>query len=797
MGTKVFSAKGETVISEGNLGDLAYRYARAIQCTAPRLAAAAHGLVEGYWIDEHRFFFVAERLHPAGDLSVPVPAVFDVISGQTKTLVEPQVLKALLSIHANATLDLETLSEAEFDMPRPDTLVVSLRGEHYLINLHGMCVRERKASLGLSTLYSPDGRYACWLREHDLWLSNRETGAEQALTTDGEPLYAYGQESETSLSAVSYRHNPNPVGLWSPDSQWLLTQRMDDRRLPELALVQHAPPGQKRPILHRYKYSIPGDAVPAATPVAIHVSTGHVVSFDDFAVPVTAFSPFVFRRVWFGKSDSAWILRLDRYCKQADLIRLNLLDGTGDVIVTEKTSRGYLDLHPTIVGTPNVRTLAESDEVIWFSERDGWGHLYLYDASTGVLKNRITSGEWLVRDIVHVDEHRRRVLFLAGGIDPEADPARRSLCAVNLDGSGFEVLMKIDGDVFVPKTEPCGLDQDRAYRPSTARPGISPIGQFAVVRSGNVANGNRTEILDLHTGQRSVIAQGARTGATPLPRHVTASAGDGKTLLHGVLFLPPGFSESQQYALIDYIYPGPQLAHQPQWHAQSSSAPATALAELGFVTLMLDTRGIPGRSREFHQVGYPELLQPQLTDHVSVVKELCSRYRFLDPARVGILGHSAGGAAAARALLDYPDTFNAAVAVCGNHDPSLYAAVWSDKYRGPHEPARWSVQANQTVAHRLARPLLLVSGDMDENVHMSQTLSLADALIRANRDFELLIVPNEGHTILMTHGYTQRRIWDFFVRHLLGCTPPAEFAVSFTPEELARYGKRSWMELRQ
>jgi len=351
--------------------------------------------------------------------------------------------------------------------------------------------------------------------------------------------------------------------------------------------------------------------------------------------------------------------------------------------------------------------------------------------------------------------------------------------------------------VVVPKTEPCGLDQDRAYRPANVRPGISPGGRFAVVRSGNVASGNRTEILDLHARERWVVAQDAHANDTPPPRHFTASAVDGKTQLRGVLFLPPGFSESQQYALIDYIYPGPQLPHQPQWYAMLNSAPAMALAELGFITLMLDPRGIPSRSRDFHQVGYPELLQPQLADHRAVVKELCSRYRFLDPDRVGILGQSAGGAAAARALFEFPETFKAGVAVCGNHDASLYAAAWSDKYRGPHEPDDWSAQANHTVAHRLAGPLLLVSGDMDENVHISQTLSLVDALIRANRDFELLIVPNEGHTVLMTHGYTQRRIWDFFVRHLLGETPPREFAVSFEPHELARYGKRLWIELRQ
>jgi dipeptidyl aminopeptidase/acylaminoacyl peptidase len=274
-------------------------------------------------------------------------------------------------------------------------------------------------------------------------------------------------------------------------------------------------------------------------------------------------------------------------------------------------------------------------------------------------------------------------------------------------------------------------------------------------------------------------------------------AANGKTQLHGVLFLPADFSEAQRYPLIDFIYPGPQLLHQPQCSGLSLAAPAMALAQLGFATLMLDTRGTPGRDRAFHQAGYPELLQPQLDDHVAVVRELCSAHRFLDENRVGILGHSAGGAASARALFDFPELFKAGVAVCGNHDSTSYTAAWSDKYRGAGTPASWASQANQTVAHKLERPLLLVSGDLDENVHVGQTLSLADALIRANRDFELLIVPNEGHSILMTHGYTQRRIWDFFVRHLLEETPPRHFELRFEPHELARYGQRSWNEIRQ
>jgi dipeptidyl aminopeptidase/acylaminoacyl peptidase len=254
--------------------------------------------------------------------------------------------------------------------------------------------------------------------------------------------------------------------------------------------------------------------------------------------------------------------------------------------------------------------------------------------------------------------------------------------------------------------------------------------------------------------------------------------------------VPPDFHEDRRYPLIAYMYPGPQIAHQPQSYRAVNAAPALALAELGFVTFMLDTRGTPVGCRVFHQDGYPELLEPQLADHVEVVKQLCERHAFIDGARIGALGHSAGGAAAARALFDYGEVFKVGVSVCGLHDPELGLATWSDKYRGPRDGNDRSRQANTSVAHKLEGHLLLISGDMDESVHLSQTLLLTDALIAANRDFDLLVVPNAGHLLMMTSGYAQRRVWDYFVRHLLGEAPPRGFEIRFEPHELARFAVR-------
>jgi dienelactone hydrolase len=577
----------------------------------------------------------------------------------------------------------------------------------------------------------------------------------------------------------------------------LLTHRIDDRALPELALVENVPPGGGRPALHRFKYPMPGDPLPMATYVAIHVPSGQVIAFNDVAAPVMVFSPFLMRMAWFCGDDQAWFIRFDTHFRHAELICLNLLQRSARVVLAESVSTGYIDLHSIIIGTPNVRVLRASNEIIWFSERDGWGHLYLHDAATGALKNQITSGAWRVRDIVHVDEHARRMLILVSGIDASEDPARRVLCAVNLDGSAFEVIIRRDGDVYVPLTEPAGMDQDRPYRPSRLRPGVSPDGRFVIARNANASAGNVTELVELRGERNLVLASAQPASGETQTRHFTALAADGVTRLHGLIFLPSDFAESERYPLIDFIYPGPQVAHQPQSFRAVGGALAASLAELGFITMMLDTRGMPVGSRAFHQGGHGKLMEPQLADHAAVVKQLVSRHAFIDGERVGMIGWSGGGYATARALFDYGDVFKAGVSACGPHDVGRYAAMWSNKYRGPAGAAGYAEPQNIELACKLVGKLMLISGDMDENVHVSHTLALVDALIRANKDFELLIVPNAGHDVLVTNGYAQRRAWDFFVRHLLGVTPPADFALSFEAHELARYARNAWREVRQ
>lgn len=762
-------------------GAISARFARAVELTGPRSLARTAGLTaEGYWLDETRFYFLAEKVDARLGRVVGVPSIADCASQRVDEIISLDELGALLAARAPAAgsvVDALALSGATFDVPALGTLAVSVNGWDFLVDTARREVVEVRPSLPMAALYSPDRRHACFVKGYDLWLRDMRTGAERPLTTGGAPNLCYGQESESNLSALAYRARPTPMGLWSPDGQWLLTHRIDERSVPDLALVQSVPPSGDRPLLHGYKYPFPGDPMPMAVFVAIHVPSQRVVTFEDFPTPVLGYSPFssFYRSAWFGGPESAWGLRIDRFAKQGDLIHLDLARGVGRVAVSERVDAGYLEFHQSMVGRPNVRTLEGSQEIVWFSERDGWGHLYLYDAAAGVLKNRITAGDWMVRDIVHVDESKRTVLFTACGLEAGSDPAQRRLCSANLDGSGFTVL-------------PCGSGD------TAARLGGSPNGRYVVVHDNDVVKGNDIRIVDLQTLKGFSIAAVSPSVNEVPPRRFTVLAADGRTAIHGVMLVPSDFDERQTYPLIDYIYPGPHISHQPQTFGSVRLAFSRALAELGFVVVMLDTRGMPFRSRAEHQLGYGECLEPQLSDHAAAARALCERHAFLDRERVGMIGHSSGGAATARAMFDYGDVFKVGVSVCGSHDSSMVTTMWSDKYRGEGTREDWLDQANSSAAHKLSGKLLLMCGDMDDNVHISQTLKLVDALVRANRDFDLLIVPNEGHDLMMTSGYVQRRAWEYFVRHLRGEAPPPGFEIRFEPHELARFETCYWRD---
>lgn len=753
------------------------RYVRAAAMAGPPLAATfPSGIVEGYWVSDRRYFFTSDKMDISTGRLRPVPMIADGLSGEVGEIIDAHRLWSLLDDAPGFPVEL-----ARYDLADRNTLAITAGIHEITVDLNSTHDCRTAEWPVPSANISPDRSRCILNRDSDLWLLNIASGKYTALSSDGSPNWAYGQQPESGLGALAYRQQPAPIGLWSSDGEWFITHRIDERALPAVPIVQHVPANGQIPVAHHVKYATPTDAIAHANLTAFHVASGRQVNFPDYPLPLWGPSPFDLGRIWFGHQDGeVWAIQIDRFQREACLIRLKLDDGSSEVIIRETVDDGYIDLNASVARKPNVRVL-QTGEIIWLSERSGWAHLYLHSGAAGSSLYAITSGDWQVRDIVHVDEKSRSLLLLVGGLDSANDPAQRSLCRINFDGTGFEVIRTELGDIGVAGSLPNRSLVANRHVPANATAFVSGDGRYVAYTATSIDRGNVSALLDLASGSTLPLASASPAQWKIGVRPVSPLAADGKTVLHGALYFPSDFNPEHQYPLIDYIYPGPQSSQRPQVFRSLAASLAFSLAELGFVVLMLDTRGTPYRDRSSRQASYGSLLEPQLSDHAAAVKFLANTLNFIDRSRVGVVGASAGGAAAARALIDYGDVFSVAVAVCGNHDPDTYTASWSDKYRGE----RRGQSAVQIPTCPLGR-LLMIAGDMDDNVLVAQTLGLAAKLIQANQDFDLLIVPNAGHDV-MSIGYVQRRIWDYFVRHLQLVEPPSRFSLNFDPAELTTY----------
>ncbi|NNF25854.1 MAG: prolyl oligopeptidase family serine peptidase, partial [Gemmatimonadetes bacterium] len=405
----------------------------------------------------------------------------------------------------------------------------------------------------------------------------------------------------------------------------------------------------------------------------------------------------------------------------------------------------------------------DSGDVVWFSERDGWGHLYRIDGESGAVRNRITEGPWLVMSILRVDETAGWVYFTAMGREPDRDPYLAHAYRAALDGSRIDLLTPEEADHNV-RVSPDGTYLVDTY----SRLDLPPV---TVVRdrSGQV----------LQTVEEADVGP-LRQAGWPLPTRFSVKGRDGVTDVHGVLFFPSHFDSTQAYPVVDYVYPGPQTG--PIGSRSFTVNPrgnAQALAELGFVVFLVDAFGTPGRSKSFHDRYYGNMGDNGIPDHIAALRQLATLHPQMDLDRVGIFGHSGGGFASTGAILRYPDFFKVAVSSAGNHDNRSYDYTWGEKYKGQlvrNEDGsdNFDTQANHLLAGNLEGKLLLMYGTLDDNVHPNATLLVIDELIKANKDFDLIVLPNRNHGYA-GEDYVVRRTWDYFVEHLRGEEPPDQF----------------------
>jgi dipeptidyl aminopeptidase/acylaminoacyl peptidase len=400
--------------------------------------------------------------------------------------------------------------------------------------------------------------------------------------------------------------------------------------------------------------------------------------------------------------------------------------------------------------------------VLWYSERDNWGNLYRYDLASGALKNQVTRGPGLVLDVLRVDEKAGVVYFTGAGREEGRDPYFAHLYSIKLDGTGEKLLTPENADHSVTWS-PSG----RYFVDNYSTPTTPPV---AVVRD---ANGKLLQTLEKADISRLVAA-----GWKP-PIPITVKARDGKTDLYGLMFVPTNLDSTKKYPIVNHIYPGPQTGSVGSRSFSPARSDNQALAELGFVVVALDAMGTPMRSKSFHDAYYGDMGDNGLPDQVSAMKQLAQRYPWIDIDRAGIYGHSGGGYATADAMFRYPDFFKVGISEAGNHDNRNYEDDWGEKWQGllvryGKDSTSYDNQANQLVAKNLKGKLLLMHGSMDDNVPFYNTLLVVNELIRANKDFDLIILPNRRHGF-GNEPYVIRRRWDYFVRNLLGTVAPREY----------------------
>jgi dipeptidyl aminopeptidase/acylaminoacyl peptidase len=422
-------------------------------------------------------------------------------------------------------------------------------------------------------------------------------------------------------------------------------------------------------------------------------------------------------------------------------------------------------------GAVNWRYLPASNEVIWFSERDNWGQLYLYDLSSGQLKKQITTGDGNVTQLLRVDEKNRLLYFLGVGREKGRDPYFIHFYRTDFDGKNCVLLTPEDGNHDV------SLSPARTYfTDSFSKPDVPPTAVLRAADGKLIANLEKADLTAL-----------LATGWKP-PTPFTVKARDGKTDLYGLLFRPSAFDETKKYPIVNHIYPGPQTGSVGTRNFSPARGDCQALAELGFIVVEIDGMGTPWRSKKFHEAYFGDIGDNTLPDQVAGMKELAARYKWIDIEKAGIYGHSGGGYATAGAMFHYPDFFKVGISEAGNHDNRVYEDDWAEKWQGILEKtstsgaSNYDSQANQNFAKNLKGHLLLAHGTMDTNVPPYNTLLVVNELIKANKDFELIMLPNRGHGF-GNEPYMVRRRWDYFVRYLLGVEPPKEYELKPPPNQ--------------
>ncbi len=573
---------------------------------------------------------------------------------------------------------------------------------------------------------SPDGNYTVGFENENAVLVSK-SGEKIFLTTNGTSEYPYR----------------GPV-VWSPDSQKCVVLSVHEVPRHIVTIVESSPRDQLQPKLQTYDYFKPGDALPQVLPVLINVAsrTAIVIADDLFTNNFTPDGELNNLR-WSPHSDEFYFDYNRRGHQVYRILAVNSKNGTVRTVIEERTQT-FIDYE-----TKTWREwLDDSGELLWMSERDDWAHLWLYNVATGIVKNQVTRGDWVVWEVLKVDAAKRQVWFLAGGVRAGEDPYHKQLCRVNFDGSGFVQLTQGDGNHTVE---------------------FSPDGKYFIAKYSRVDLPTVTELRRSDNGQlvceleRADDSNLLKSGWT-LPERFVAKGRDGVTDIYGVIIKPSNFDPKKKYPVVEEVYAGPQDSFAPESFGRLLRQ--HEISELGFIVVQSDGMGTDNRGKKFHEVSWKNLQDAGFPDRIAWIKAAAKTRPWMDLSRVGIYGGSAGGQNAMRALLDYHDFYKVAVADCGCHDNRMDKLWWNEQWLGWPVDDAYIKSSNVEDAYKLKGKLLLMVGELDHNVDPASTMQVVNALEKAGKDFDFVVVTGAGHGSAET-PYGSRRRMEFLVNNLL------------------------------
>ena len=731
------------LVAQGTVEDYKRAYSLRGKFTSDKVYYSG---VSPRWIgDTHTFWYV--RHTPEGDRYVKVDA-----DKQTRTdLFNHDKLATALAKSTGRKVDgkrlnLQSLSVNE----RQDTLRFQYDGKNFTYAIkknrledkgrihypqrgqqrHWMEVDDEK---GGRPVTSPDGKHEAFIKNDNIYIRNRATGRERALSIDGTLGNYYSSYIQ-----------------WSPDSRYVFSARIRPVEKRYVYYVESSPKDQLQPKLHKQEYAKPGDELRSKVPCIYEVETGRAI------IPSTELFDKQYELFWFQWNEQGTGVTFEYNERGHQVYRLLELSAeTGKVrTVVEEKSNTFVN-HQRMYR----RFLRGGNELIWMSERDNWNHLYLYDYATGKVKNQITKGPWYVREVLHVDEEARQIYFTANGMEVDnsstakEDPYLIRYYRINFDGTGLTCLTPDEGN------HTATFSRDRKYLVDVH----SLVDRAPEASVRRVSDGSLVMPLE-KADITKLVEDGWRA-----PEVFVAKGRDGKTDMWGIIVRPTNFDPNKKYPIIEYIYAGPGSHYVPKSFS-TYNYNMTALAELGFIVVQLDGMGTSFRSKEFEDVCYKNLKDAGFPDRKAWIRAAAEKYPYMDIDRVGIFGASAGGQESTTAVLLHPEFYKAAYSACGCHDNRMDKIWWNEQWLGYPLGDQYKEGSNVENAHLLSRPLMLVVGELDDNVDPASTMQVVDALIKANKDFELVVLPGVGHT--MGESYGEHKRYDFFVRHLMGVNPP-------------------------